>query len=102
MTEALHHPPSSYIDGRFLAIEGDGLVSTDPASPDSVIWQGSPPLEHVDEAIEAARRAFDEWSGRTLQERASVLKRWQEVVTRDRERIAGVITDEMARRRSRR
>ena len=97
MTEALHHPPSSYIDGRFVAIEGDGLVSTDPALPDRIIWQGSPPLEHVDEAIEAARRAFDEWSGRTLQERASVLKRWQEVVTRDRERIAGVITDEMGK-----
>ncbi len=47
MIDALKHPPSSYINGRFVPIEGDALVSTDPARPDRVVWQGSPPVEHV-------------------------------------------------------
>ncbi len=97
MIDALKHPPSSYINGRFVPIEGDALVSTDPARPDRVVWQGSPPVEHVDEAIRAARAALPEWSGRSVEERAEYLRRWRDAVTEQNERIAGVITDDMGK-----
>ncbi|MCZ6445512.1 MAG: aldehyde dehydrogenase family protein, partial [Planctomycetota bacterium] len=54
MIDLLKHPPSSYINGRFEPIPGDDLVSTDPTEPDRIIWQGSPSVDHVDEAIEQA------------------------------------------------
>ena len=46
---ALRHPPSNYIDGTFVPIPGDAIVSTDPARPDRVIWSGAAPVGHVDE-----------------------------------------------------
>ena len=97
MIDALRHAPASYINGRFLPVEGDELVSTDPADPDRLLWRGSPTLDHVDEAIGAARAALDDWSGRPFEQRVEVLRRWQAVVTEHAERIAGVITDEMGK-----
>ena len=80
MIDALRQPASSYINGRFVPIEGNDLVSTDPADPDRIIWQGSPQPAHVDDAISAARAALDGWSSRTVEQRAEFLRRWQEVV----------------------
>ena len=97
MIDALRHPPASYINGRFVPIPGDGLTTHDPSDPERVIWQGSPSLDHVDDAIAAARAAADEWSSRPIEDRIAVLKRWQAVVTEHAERIAGVITDEMGK-----
>ncbi len=54
MIDLLKHPPGSYIKGRFEPIPGDDLVSTDPTEPDRIIWQGSPAVDHVDQAIEQA------------------------------------------------
>ncbi len=97
MTGALEHPPSSYINGRFVPVEGDALVSTDPARPDRVVWSGSPPPEHLDQAVGAARAALADWFARSIDERAEVLRGWQKAVRDDAERIAGVITDEMGK-----
>ncbi len=97
MIDALRHPPSSYINGRFVPIPGDDLTTRDPSDPERVIWQGSPSVDHVDEAIAAARGAADEWSARPMEDRIAVLNRWQAVVTEHAERIAGVITDEMGK-----
>ena len=97
MIDALRHPPASYIDGRFVPIPGDDLTTYDPSDPDRVIWQGSPSLDHVDDAIAAARAAADDWSARPIEDRIALLKRWQAVVTEHAERIAGVITDEMGK-----
>ena len=97
MIDALRHPPSSYINGRFVSIPGNDLTTHDPSDPTRVIWQGSPSLAHVDDAIAAARGAAEEWSARPMEDRIAVLNRWQAVVTEHAERIAGVITDEMGK-----
>ena len=81
MIDALKHPASSYINGRFVPVAGDQLVSTDPTDPDRVVWQGSPPLQHVDEAIGAARAALDDWSSRSFEQRVEIVQRWRTVVT---------------------
>ena len=97
MIDALQQRPSSYIDGRFIPLEGDQLVSTDPADPERVTWQGTPPVEHVDLAIAAARRALPDWSAKSLDDRVELLQRWKQAVTAQFERIAGAITDEMGK-----
>ena len=90
-------PPAVYINGRFDPLEGSELISTDPARPDHVVWQGTQQPEHLDEAIAAARAALPAWSARPIQERADVLQRWREAVIDNTERLAGVITDEMGK-----
>ncbi len=97
MTVSLAQPPSSYIDGRFETIEGDELISTDPAQPDRVTWQGTQPSDHLDRAIAAARRALPGWAGLSFDDRAAFLRDWKQAVTRNAERIAGMITDEMGK-----
>ncbi|MEE8155947.1 MAG: aldehyde dehydrogenase family protein [Phycisphaerales bacterium] len=97
MTDALANPPSDYVGGRFLPIEGDSIVSTNPAEPPQVIWQGQPVLEHADDAIRAARQALPEWSGASFDERVEALRRWQQVVHDHADRLAALITDEMGK-----
>ncbi len=97
MTGVPARAPADYIGGRFVAIEGDALVSTDPARPDRVIWCGAPRAAHVDEAVAAARRALPAWSALSLEERAAHLRAFQRVVVERAERIAGLITDEMGK-----
>ncbi len=97
MTEALQQPASDYIDGQFVAIEGNALVSTNPAKPNEVVWSGSPKLSHVDDAVAASRRALADWSARSMDERAEFLKRWKDVTAKHAQRIAGLICDEMGK-----
>lgn len=95
--QLLKHPPSSYVDGHFLPVAGDVLVSEDPADPSRIIWQGAPPPEVLDDAIAAARRALDDWSSLSFADRAAFLRRWQQGVKDNAERLAGIITDEMGK-----
>jgi succinylglutamic semialdehyde dehydrogenase len=97
VSEALNHPPSDYVDGRFVAVPGDAVVSRDPAFPDRVIWRGGPVAGHVGEAVAAARRALPAWAGRAADERVALLRRWQEVTRRHAEDVAGLICDEMGK-----
>ncbi|MHC5023474.1 MAG: aldehyde dehydrogenase family protein [Planctomycetota bacterium] len=97
MTDALAHPPSDYLDGAFVPLPGDGVVSTDPDRPDRVIWRGTPRAEHVDRAVTAARAAADAWADRPLDERIELLRRWQQVTREHADRLAGLIADEMGK-----
>ncbi|NBX25507.1 MAG: aldehyde dehydrogenase family protein [Planctomycetes bacterium] len=89
--------PSDFIGGRWAAIPGDDVVSRDPAAPDHVVWSGSPRMAHVDEAVAAAREAFPAWRSRSMDERASLLRRFAEVCGRHAERLARTITAEMGK-----
>ena len=97
MTDALAHPPSDYVGGRFLPIAGDSIVSANPAEPQHVIWQGAPNLDHIDAAVEAARQALPHWSSISIDERVAALRRWQHVVRDNADRLAELITNEMGK-----
>ena len=97
MSSVLAHPPSDYIDGQFLAIDGDSVISTDPADPEHIIWRGSPKIKHVDAAVEAAKRALPQWSSSPLDVRIAAIKRWQKVTLECAEKLASLITSEMGK-----
>lgn len=97
MSSALAHPPSDYIDGQFVAIDGDSVISTDPADPDHIIWKGSPKIEHIDAAIVAANKALRQWAATTLEDRIAAIKRWQNVTRDYAEKLASLITSEMGK-----
>lgn len=91
---ALRHEPSVLIEGGWRPVPGDGLVSTNPAHPDRVIWQGAPTLEHVDEAVGAARTALAEWSGWPAERRYGVLRAFAALCRERVDQIADLICDE--------
>ena len=69
MSSALAHAPCDYINGQFVAIDGESIVSTDPSDPENIIWKGSPKIEHVEAAVTAANKALPLWSAISLEEK---------------------------------
>jgi succinylglutamic semialdehyde dehydrogenase len=80
-----------------VAIAGDAVQSRDPAAPDRVVWSGSPKVQHVDDAVTAARAAFAAWRALGFDARATLLRRFAEVCGRHAERLARTITAEMGK-----
>ncbi|MEQ8317149.1 MAG: aldehyde dehydrogenase family protein [Phycisphaerales bacterium] len=91
---ALSNPPSNLIGGTYHAIEGDALVSYDPAQRGRVIWSGAPSVEHVDQAVAAARDALRTWSRWDVEQRAGVLLRYKALVQERAGDIADLIAQE--------
>jgi len=104
--------PADFIDGRWVDLAGpngqdahashDGrdarstavITSVNPAAPDEIIWRGVPQVAHVDAAVAAARRAFPAWAALPAAERHQFLRRYQQVVKSNLERVAGLICEE--------
>jgi len=91
---SLRQPASDLIGGHWRTLTGDGIVSQNPAHPDRVVWQGSPVLEHVDEAVTAARAALSQWSAAPFEYRAAVLRRYADLCKARAGQIAELISDE--------
>jgi succinylglutamic semialdehyde dehydrogenase len=94
---SLQHAPSNFIAGQWHSIGGDTIVSTNPANPDEIIWQGTPNPAHVDDAVQAARQALPGWAALSLEQRVEHLRRWQEVANSHAEDMARLITAEMGK-----
>ena len=77
---ALSNPPSNLVGGVYHAIEGDSLQSFDPSQRGRVIWSGAPTIEHVDQAVAAARDALCTWSRWDIEKRAGVLLKYKALV----------------------
>ena len=74
----LAHEPGILVNGEWRSIGGDELISHNPAHPDQVVWQGTPRASHVDDAVNAARRALPEWSAWPIERRCTVLRDFAE------------------------
>ncbi|HWB19291.1 MAG TPA: aldehyde dehydrogenase family protein, partial [Phycisphaerales bacterium] len=97
MTEGLSHEASDYIGGKFVRLTGEGIQTRDPARPERIVWRGTPAIGHVDEAIAAARKAQQVWMRTPMDFRERLLRAWASATTRNVERVAGLITDEMGK-----
>ena len=94
-----NHParPSDVIDGSCREIPGDLLVSHNPARPDQIIWSGAPSIDHVDDAVIAARRALPEWMGLSIERRVEHLCRWRDVARAHVDELADLIGREVGK-----
>lgn len=91
---SLRHDSSDLIGGEWRPIAGAAVASHNPAHPSRTIWQGSPVLAHIDDAVAAARAALPAWSRTPFEQRAAVLRRYAEITKRRADDIASLITDE--------
>ncbi len=86
---------AAYVDG--LWIEADpatAIVVTDPFTGETAGHAPSLASVDIDAAIAAAERAFADWSRRPARERGALLRRWLELIERDKEDLARLITRE--------
>ncbi|MEI9891799.1 MAG: aldehyde dehydrogenase family protein [Caulobacteraceae bacterium] len=84
---------AAYVDG--LWIEADpatAIVVTDPFTGETAGHAPSLASVDIDAAIAAAERAFADWSRRPARERGALLRRWLELIERDKEDLARLIT----------
>ncbi len=90
----LKHEPSDLIAGQFRALPGDTIKSVNPARLSQTIWQGTPVLAHVDEAVAGARKALAIWSQWPIEKRIAVLRRYQAIASDRKQLVGELICDE--------
>ena len=95
----LGHPPGNFIAGRPLpltapgsAVEGEDVVSCDPAHPRVKVWSARTSVSHLDAAVAAARRSLVRWQGSGTAGRAYALESWRAAAIKHQDRLAALIT----------
>ncbi|NQY79465.1 MAG: succinylglutamate-semialdehyde dehydrogenase [Candidatus Caenarcaniphilales bacterium] len=64
-------------------------------SNNEIIWQGAEASEaEVDLAVRKARKAFPEWAKLSMEERATFIEKFLELVKEDKEELAKTLSDE--------
>ncbi len=89
---------SCYIDGRWLPASGGATTPIHNPATHEVL--GSVPNMGAAEtklAIEAAAKAFAGWAARTAKERATLLRRWHELILANQEDLAVLMTAEQGK-----
>ena len=87
-----------YIDGKWLAADSNQTIDvTNPASGEVL---GTIPKMGADEtrrAIDAANAAYPAWRAKTAKERASILRKWFDLMMENQEDLAKMMTAEQGK-----
>ncbi len=87
-----------YIDGKWVGADSDQTVDvTNPASGDLL---GTIPKMGADEtrrAVEAANAAYPAWRAKTAKERATILRKWFDLMMENQEDLAKMMTAEQGK-----
>ncbi len=98
----LHDPAllrqQCYIDGQWTDADSKRAIDvTNPASGDKLGTIPDAGSAETRRAIEAAARAFPAWAARTAKERASILRRWSELMLAHQDDLAALMTAEQGK-----
>lgn len=83
----------SYINGQWRAGAGETLTARDPATGAAIFYTQAANAADVSTAVGAAQAAFAGWALTPLAERIDILKRFKDIVLRDAEVLARLISD---------
>jgi succinylglutamic semialdehyde dehydrogenase len=83
-----------YINGEWREGGGAPVVSHDPSTGAAVFEAKAATRAEVHEAVSAARAAFAGWALRPIEERLNILRRYKEIIERDAEDLARLISRE--------
>jgi succinate-semialdehyde dehydrogenase/glutarate-semialdehyde dehydrogenase len=89
---------SCYIDGRWVDAKSGVAINVDNPATGEII--GTVPklgAAETHEAIDAANRAFAVWRKKTAKERATVLRRWCDLMLQHQEDLAKLMTTEQGK-----
>jgi succinate-semialdehyde dehydrogenase/glutarate-semialdehyde dehydrogenase len=97
----LHDPDlfrkACYIGGQWIAAEGTATPVDDPATGQIIGTVPNFGRSHARLAIDAAAAAFPAWRARTARDRATILRRWFDLVIANREDLACLLTLEQGK-----
>src|SRR5258706_5781954 len=87
-----------YVDGRWVHSDSASTVAVQNPADQSVIGQ-VPMLEpaQIEQAVDAAHRAFGTWRWLPLAKRSALLLRWHELVLRHQNDLAGILAMEQGK-----
>src|SRR5205809_365123 len=84
-----------YIDGGWRpASDGQRIDVTDPATAEVIATVASASVPDALKAVEAAEKAFRQWSARPPRERAEMLRKTFELMMRDQDKLAELMVRE--------
>src|SRR3954454_3344456 len=90
-------PTDLWIGGKWRKSSDGGRFDViDPATENKVASVASATVEDAKAAVDAADAAFEGWAGKKPRERAEILRKSYELIMRDAERLAQLITIESA------
>jgi len=89
-------PTKALIDGEWVSSAKTFAVS-DPATGAEIATVPDLGPKDAARAIDAAARALPAWSAKTAKERATILKRWFDLVTAETENLAQLMTTEQGK-----
>ncbi len=88
-------PTDLWIGGKWKkSSDGERFDVTDPATERTIASVASASVEDAKAAIDAAHGAFESWAARKPRERGEILRKAFELIMRDSERLAKLITIE--------
>src|SRR5690349_3665252 len=86
-------PTDLWIGGKWRKASNDGRFDVfDPATENKIASVANATVDDAKAAVDAASGAFPAWSARKPRERAEVLRKSYELIMRDAERLAKLIT----------
>src|SRR2546430_10715605 len=86
-------PTDLWIGGKWRKSSDGGRFDVlDPATENKIASVASATVDDAKAAVDAASAAFEGWAGRKPRERAEVLRKSFELIMRDAERLAKLIT----------
>src|SRR5689334_10529776 len=87
-----------YIDGRWTDAAGGGTVKvTNPATGETLGTVPNLGQAETRTAIEAAHAAFPAWAARTAKDRATLLRRWHDLMLENSDDLAMLMTAEQGK-----
>ena len=89
-------PTAALIDGEWVT-SAKMFSVTDPATGAEVAAVPNLGAEGAARAIDAAAKALPAWSAKTAKERATILRRWFDLVTAETETLAQLMTTEQGK-----
>src|SRR5438874_2036192 len=88
-------PTDLWIGGKWRKSSDGGRFDVlDPATENKIASVASATVEDAKAAVDAASDAFEGWAGKKPRERAEILRKSYELIMRDAERLAKLITIE--------
>jgi malonate-semialdehyde dehydrogenase (acetylating) / methylmalonate-semialdehyde dehydrogenase len=81
----------NYINGTFVQNGAKTMEVVSPLTGETISILPISTKSDVDQAVEAAAKAFPAWSGMTLKERALIFYKYRSLVERDKEELARLV-----------
>ncbi|HVJ53155.1 MAG TPA: NADP-dependent succinate-semialdehyde dehydrogenase [Aliidongia sp.] len=98
LTDSMLFRERCFIDGAWVAAEGGKTIAvTDPATGETLGTVPNMGAAEAERAIQAADRALPAWRAKSAKERASILRKWFELMMANQEDLARLMTLEQGK-----